>query len=73
MKLQQAMKVCKLFTGSTCCKYLCTREGTFICGKDDPHIKAQIDRRTNMNAQGDNCDGLKSEGGVSNGDRERSD
>ena len=56
MNEAKAMDVCKVGQGHACCKYLSIGMDGWFCLKLT-HMKAEIDERTDMNAQGDNCDG----------------
>ena len=49
---------CKLGKGAECCKYLLMGPGGWECAKINPRIKVHIDRRSDMNAKGDNCPGF---------------
>jgi hypothetical protein len=60
MKLMdQVVKVCKLGHGAGCCRYLASDPSGFICAKNDEKLKHTIDKRTDMNAKGDNCNGFR--------------
>ena len=54
-------EVCKLGQGADCCRYITVGADGLSCAKDDPGIKASIDRQVvQMRAKGDNCDGWDS-------------
>lgn len=48
--------VCKIGRGADCCKYLTVGSNGFECAKLTS-LKLAIDRRDNMNAKSDNCEG----------------
>jgi hypothetical protein len=53
---------CRPGAASNTCRYLLADGDGWQCGKWIPEIRNQIQRRINagaMNAQGDNCEGLK--------------
>jgi hypothetical protein len=55
-----ARSLCRLGTGSPCCRYLAAGAEGFGCLKLDPKLKAKIDARVaagTFNAKGDNCPG----------------
>ena len=51
------MNTCKPGQGALCCKYLVSDLEGIQCIKLHS-MRYTIDARTNMNAQGDNCDGI---------------
>lgn len=56
---EQIIEVCQLGAGKATCKYLAMDGDGWRCLKVDSVFKPLIDERTNMTAQGDNCDGIK--------------
>ncbi len=56
---EHVQDVCRIGEGADACKYLGRSRDGFTCLKVIPAHKAMLDARTNMNAQGDNCDGIK--------------
>ena len=58
---QHMKEVCKMGQGHDCCRYIAVGPEGFECCKDDPSMKAVLDKRVpRMNAQGDNCEGWDS-------------
>jgi hypothetical protein len=55
-----ARSLCRVGTGSPCCRYLAGDAQGFKCLKLDPGAKTHIDARVaagTFNAKGDNCPG----------------
>ena len=53
-------EVCKLGSGSEVCRYLVHGPDGFSCAKHDEDLRMTIDaKKSDMVAQGDNCEGLK--------------
>ena len=56
---EHAIEVCKMGEGAACCKYLAAGEHGLDCLKLQPGFRVQIDAKTDMVAQSDNCDGME--------------
>lgn len=52
------METCKMGQGNACCKYLVASRNGLECAKLTI-IGPSIDKRTDMTAKGDNCDGIE--------------
>ncbi len=50
-------EVCKIGQGKNCCKYVGCGSKGFECLKLEESIKSIIDKRDNMVAKSDNCEG----------------
>lgn len=60
--LEKVETVCQPGTAA-CCRYLVMGPGGWGCGKLEPSLRVQIDRRSEagtMRAKGDNCEGILS-------------
>jgi hypothetical protein len=60
---KQLKEVCKIGQGEECCRYLTCGSKGFECAKNTP-LQITLDDRVlkdQMNAQGDNCDGMDNE------------
>ena len=57
--MNHLMKVCKYRKGEQCCKYIVYFENQddYYCVKNVPDLRNKINR-ANMEAKGDNCEGL---------------
>lgn len=53
-------EVCKIGQGAACCRYLGAGTNGLECLKLDIDFAPLVDKRTDMVAKGDNCEGVQS-------------